>query len=338
MANVRTAGTESRLDLPLLDALRILASVAVVRHHMRVDYLFGVGFGLPLFLVVMFGLAASSSKPETFGQFTRRKASYLLVPWLRWSAIYVVVLAAVDVAKGLSPWHRFEGDMIFYGGNPFLWFLPFAAAALFPLRALQGVAARWSPIRATVVASAVAAVATAAVAWALTFRMPDFPVRAWLRVSPAIFWGLALAQSTRARDDGQRALLLAGVALLAILTGALSPFGGPPEDLPRRFAFAIPIACVGFGWRLAVPDVVRRVATATFGIYLVHPLIGKILGTVFDVFSWPAWLHTALVWCLALASVWALRALGVRWHELFTGRVSNPDATGPELAVEKRAA
>jgi peptidoglycan/LPS O-acetylase OafA/YrhL len=338
MAKIRIAGTEPRLDLPLLDALRILASIAVVRHHMRVDFLFGVGFGLPLFLVVMFGLAASSSKRESLAQFTRRKASYLLVPWLRWSAIYIAILAAVDVAKGLGPWNRIEGDMIFYGGNPCLWFLPFAAAALFPLKALQGVAARWSPIRATLVASAVAVFATTAVAWALTLPMPDLPVRAWLRVSPAIFWGLAVAQSTRARDDRQRASMLLAVALLAILCGALSPFGGPPEDLPRRFAFAIPIACVGFGWRIGVPDVVRRIATATFGIYLVHPLIGKTLGTAFDVFSWPAWAHTAIVWCLALVSVWALRALGIRWHELFTGRVSPRDGARPELAVEKRAA
>ena len=54
-----------RLDLPLLDALRLLASAVIVFYHMRGDSLFGVAFGLPLFLVIMFGLASGSTKLES---------------------------------------------------------------------------------------------------------------------------------------------------------------------------------------------------------------------------------------------------------------------------------
>ena len=47
-----------RARLTLLDLLRILASIAVVRNHTRGATLFGVGFGLILFLVIMFALAS----------------------------------------------------------------------------------------------------------------------------------------------------------------------------------------------------------------------------------------------------------------------------------------
>ena len=117
---------QKRRDLPLLDALRLLASGAVVFHHMRGDSLFGIPFGLPLFLVIMFALASGSAKREPFTDFARRKSHYLLLPWVRWSFIYIVVLGAIDVVRGGGPWDRLEPAMVYYGGHPALWFLPFA--------------------------------------------------------------------------------------------------------------------------------------------------------------------------------------------------------------------
>lgn len=330
--------TEERKDLPLLDALRILASVAVVRNHMRADFLFGVGFGLPLFLVIMFGLVVSSSQREPLGRFLRRKTSYLLVPWLRWSLIYLVILAAADLVRGVPAWNRLEPTMLFYGGEKSLWFLPFAAAAMLPLKSLQRAVESWTPLRATVTAGALAALATSAVAWALAHPMPAMPVRAWLRLSPAIFWGLAVGQSVRSRSARERGAMLAAVAFLAVASSLLSPFAGGTEDLPRRFAVAVPLACLGFGWTPRVPGVVRRLSAATFGVYLVHPLIGKLLGNRFDVFAWPAWLHAGTVWFLAVLAVLMLRRSPLAWHELTTARGTVREEPAPEAVLEKRAA
>jgi hypothetical protein len=94
--------------------------------------------------------------------------------------------------------------------------------------------------------------------------------------------------------------------------------------------------------RLRVPDrrsgLVRRVSTATFGVYLLHPLIGKVVGALFDVFAWPAWVHASAVWTLAVLGVLALRALGLRWHELSTARPRGVAALPAESASERRAA
>jgi hypothetical protein len=334
------AADGARLDLPLLDLLRLLASFAVVRHHMRGDLLFGVGFGLPLFLVVLLGLATASTKSESPARFARRKASYLLAPWLRWSIVYVVILAAADVARGRGAWSRLGVSMLFAGGEPSLWFLPFAAAAILPVRLLARAAARIPPAWAAGIASAAAVVATLVVARAMELELPDMPVRAWLRVSPALLWGLALGQSARARDAAGRTAILLPVALLAAATllappTAVSGIDAATEDLPRRFGVAVLLACVGFGCPVAVPPIVRRASTRTFGVYLVHPLVGKILGAVLEVLAWPAWIHAAIVWTLSLLLVRGLGALGLPWHELSTGR---PRAASPTPATTHREA
>jgi len=327
-----------RPDLPLLDVLRLLASVAVVRHHMRADFLFGVAFGLPLFLLIMFGLAASSRKTEPLGNFVRRKTSFLLVPWLRWSCIYFVVLGCADLARGRSFWGRVEPGMVFYGGEPSLWFLPFAAAAMLPLQAMQRAGARLSPGRASLLFGALGLGATGAAAWALRLPIPEVPVRSWLRVAPAIFWGLALGQSVRCAGARERGLVLSSVSLLALGSCALAEFGNPAEDLPRRFAVATCLASIGFGWRPAVPRAVRRLSTATFGVYLVHPLVGKLLGGAFDVFSWPASVHAAAAWTLTALAVFALQRLPLSWRELTIAHGSVREVPQASPAIERRAA
>lgn len=327
-----------RLDLPLLDALRILASFAVVRHHMRGDLLFGVGFGLPLFLVVLLGLATASTKSESPAAFARRKASYLLVPWLRWSLVYVAILAAADLARGRGAFVRLSTSMLFAGGEPSLWFLPFAAACMLPIRLLARASTQVRAARAAWIAAASAVIATFAADAAMQLALPDMPVRAWLRVSPALLWGLALGQSTRVRSGRDRLAVLLPIAVIAAGCLLAAPIARSAEELPRRFGVAVLLASAGFGFPLAVPSRVRSLSTCTFGVYLIHPLIGKILGAIFDVFAWPAWFHASAVWALAILGVLALRAAGLRWHELSTARPPAAGAVIDEPASRRRAA
>lgn len=308
-----------RVHYPLLDPLRILASVSIVRHHMRGDALLGVGFGLPLFLVILFALSTLGTRRESLTGFARRKAAYLLGPWLRWSLFYVALAAAADTARGLGPAARLEPAMLLYGGHGSLWFLPFAACAL-PVARVALRAAERVPARAAALGLALAAVlATHGVAVALGHPLRDMPERAWLRFSPAILWGVALGRCLGAPSEGERRALLAAVGALAVLGCALSPLRVVPDDLLRRFAVAVPLAGLGFALRVRVPRAVHDLATLTFGVYLAHPLIGKVLGTCFEPLAWPAALHTALAWLGAAAVVLALRRAPLRLHECWVG-------------------
>lgn len=105
MTDDRTAPSgrsASARDLPLLDALRLLANFEVVYHHMQGGTLFGSAFGVPLFMTLMIALAVGSTREEPALSFGLRKANYLLTPWLRWSLIYVGLAICLDVAAGRS--------------------------------------------------------------------------------------------------------------------------------------------------------------------------------------------------------------------------------------------
>jgi len=318
---------QKRRDLPLLDALRLLASGAVVFHHMRGDSLFGIPFGLPLFLVIMFALASGSAKREPFTDFARRKSHYLLLPWVRWSFIYIVVLGAIDVVRGGGPWDRLEPAMVYYGGHPALWFLPFATVGLVVAKGLQMITRGWDPLGSAMSLAVLAFLSTVGMAWLHPSEMPTL-ARSWLSVSPSVFWGLAIGQSVRARSSGERLWILLGAACLAFLLLLLVPLLGLAEDSARGITLAVGLTCLGFGLRPEIPESIRWLSGTTFGIYLVHPFVSKALVEVFDVFTWPAAVHAAITWTLACLGVLALRATGLPWHELSTKRPVTGTPTG----------
>ncbi|MFN0008547.1 MAG: acyltransferase family protein [Planctomycetota bacterium] len=316
----------ARPRLTFLAPLRILASFAVVWHHARQGYLFGIGFGLFLFLVILFGLASSGTRSEPLGQFARRKSSFLLIPWVRWSVIYLGLLTASDLVRGHDPSSRFEWKMVFYGGHPAFWFLPFAALSIVAAKAISRVMARWDARKTSIATALVATIVTSLASQAVMLEMPDVPLRAWLRVTPAIFWGIAVGQSLRAHArERQRLLIL--VALLGIISFLYSPFDPNPEDLPRRFGVAVPLACLGFAWTPVVPRAIGRLATVTFGVYLVHPLVAKAIATVLDTESWSTMELALLIWIGSALIVLALRWSGLRWPECV-----GPEPDGPASA------
>ena len=109
----------------LVYPLRFLASYAVTWHHVAGGMFLGVGFGVFLFLLVLVALAAIVSKPEPFGSFARRKADYLLSPWVRWSIFYGLLYVVGDaVDPDRTAFGRFNGWMVLYGTRIELWFLP----------------------------------------------------------------------------------------------------------------------------------------------------------------------------------------------------------------------
>ncbi len=331
---------ETRERLPLLDVLRIVASVAVVHHHMRTGFLLGIGFGLPLFLLILFGLTSSGSPREPLAGFARRKAHFLLVPWLRWSFIYLAFLILANLARGHAAFARLELDMLVSGGHLSLWFLPFATLALIAAKWLQRCAAR-IPIHAAMLSAALlAALSTEAVAYVTSFDIPRLPTRMWLRSSPAILWGVALGQSLRMDTQRSRRAWLAAVALVSLLAFALSPSADDVDSIPRRYAAAVPLVALGFAWTPRIPAFVPALSSLCFGVYLVHSLVGKALWHAFDVAHWPAALHTSAAWVLSALLVAALRRAGVPWHELASRARPTRDAevVRPHLVHESSPA
>ena len=305
----------ARDELTLLFPLRLLASVAIVWHHMRASDFLGLGFGLPLFLVILFGLTASSTRRESLASFTRRRLSYLLTPWLRWSLVYLALLAIADLARGTPPAERLSWNMLLYGGHLSLWFLPYAALASLPVKLLQRASARLSVHGSVLLATALGlATSLALVHFPFHVRYP-LPLGPWLRMLPAIPYGLALAGACRLPRNAARARLLFCVALLAAAGALLPAPAGPESQLLTRFATAVPLACLGFAWSPTIPSILRVLAGLNFGVYLIHPLLGKALVEVVDVDRIPGILHLILAWAGSAAVLLILRKLRPGWQE-----------------------
>ena len=313
--DVEAIASSRRDYLPLLDLLRLVAGLSVVHHHMTKGLLFGVGLGLPLFLVLFFALAAISKKQEGLSGMLRRKGGDLIIPWLRWSVFYVLLLVVTDGVRGGGPTERLEMAMLWTGGHPALWFLPFAAAALLPAHALGRLLRDVPRPPAVLILIVCAFAATAAAQVVLRHGIPD-PWTSWVRASPAIPWGLAVGTACRADSPGRRRGLLTLISASAALGFFAFPEVAHPNDLPRRMAIAVPLVCLGFTYRGALPGAVRRLAVLSFGVYLVHPFVGKVLIEFFDVHSWPPVVHGLVAWTISLALIQVARASGLRWREL----------------------
>lgn len=317
----RVAGpAPPRTDLQLLDGLRLLANFEVVLHHMGGRTLFGSTFGVPLFMTLMTALAVSSTRAETALAFGRRKARALLTPWLRWSVVYVALAVTMDLIADRPANASLSWGMLVIGGHPSLWFLPAALALLLAVKPIQAGAARLSPGRAAALFGALAATYTLAVPELVELAHRDLPDQTWIRVSPALLWGAAIAQSTRARSGAERVAILCWIAALALAVWAARPETARLEDPIPRFGVAAPLTCLGFGLNIQVHRWIRFAATATFGIYVSHVLVAKGLTRVADPSAWPDLVHAAVVWSLSFALVLALRGSGLRWRELRTQR------------------
>ena len=251
--DVEAIASSRRDYLPLLDLLRLVAGLSVVHHHMTKGLLFGVGLGLPLFLVLFFALASISKKQEGLSGMLRRKGGDLIVPWLRWSVFYVLLLVVTDGVRGGGPTERLEMAMLWTGGHPALWFLPFAAAALLPAHALGRLLRDVPRPPAVLILIVCAFAATAAAQVVLRHGIPD-PWTSWVRASPAIPWGLAVGTACRADSPGRRRGLLTLISASAALGFFAFPEVAHPNDLPRRMAIAVPLVCLGF-----IPQVTRQV-------------------------------------------------------------------------------
>ena len=332
-------------DLPLVDALRLFASVAVVYHHLRGGFFFGTPFGVPLFLVIMLALSSRASRREGYGEFARRKAEGLLVPWLRWSLVYVMLAIVLGIARESDPTAGLEPRMLFYGGHGALWFLPFSMLALLVVR---GAREAWShgsrgwergPWALTMILAVLGGLCSwAAQRWVDGLAL-GMPFEAWWIASPAIFFGPAVARASLAPSSRERAVQLALIALCAVVPSLLAPPAGALQDATRRFALAVPIVCLGFGWGTRVPDLVRVLATLTFGVYLAHPLVAKALATAFDVFAWSSAVHLACVWGISALIVLALRRAPIPLAECWSGRWRHePGVPVPHAVKPRRAA
>jgi fucose 4-O-acetylase-like acetyltransferase len=328
----------ARPELTLLGPLRLLASFSVVAHHMRGGDLFGVRFGLFTFIVLALALHVGRVRDADLSRTAAHKFRGLLAPWLRWSAVYVALAITVGTLREGDPLGRLEPWMLATGGHASLWFLPFIFVSTLAVSAGVPALERRSPVLVALAAALLGGLASHAASAALAAGVLSLPVDAWVRAAPLVPFGVALGFAARCAGPRRNALLAALVAIaIANWLGAPAPFH---EDLGRRIAVAVGLVAVAIAFAPRLPAVVDRVARLSFGVYLAHPLVAKLLAEVADPFAWSTAAHAAVVWALSAALIAFLARIGVPGAEFAprSGAPSGLRQVGPSASNLKAPA
>jgi peptidoglycan/LPS O-acetylase OafA/YrhL len=296
-----------------IDALRMLAALGIIWFHMEQAPLRQIGYaGLPVFLLLFYSLLVRQGQTYTTAQFLTRRWRRLVAPWLFWSVLYG--LGRLTRALFLADWASLS-DMVSPGALVtgtyiHLWYLPYAFVSGFLLYEFN--VRTWQrshtavALGATVVALATLAVyAHGVLTWSVT---P--PLAQWQFGLAALPLGFAIGRCLAIpSQDAQRVLLsvisLATVALYVVLSAQ-----GRAESV-TPYVLAAVLACLAYVCPARANTHTTALASLTFGIYLIHPVVAYGLRHVWTADRCSA-VPIMLTACIAGLITWGLRKTPVR--------------------------
>lgn len=297
-----------RLDW--IDLLRVVAALAVVVQHVAatlatdkhpaepawwigsaVDS--AVRWAVPVFVIISGALLLHPAGNEPPWTFLARRARRVLMPFLFWSAVYLLLRAQ---SGGLTAAGLLQCITGTRPAHYHLWFL-YMIVGLYlltpPLRRLVG---RLSPPqRLCLVVVILAAAGVYYTAAAMRPGRPDVQSK-WLTCIPYAGYFLCGHQLRvwnlgKIRTVVLLGVLAAGVGLLSAGSTLIALLAGPPWTYVCRGQFSLPVIltsiclfvlfsridCTAAARWWPLVKVCRRVAPATLGIYIVHPIALGIL-------------------------------------------------------------
>ena len=279
----RTTGQQR---VPGLDAGRFLAAVGIVWLHTA-----GIGpatapagaigrFAVPYFTLIAVALVVDGvarESPPDFARFARGRFARIYLPFLSWTAVYLLLRLAKHALRPSSPPPPVGPHLLFVGSAHHLWYLPFVLAVTVAARGASPLLVRHRRVGA--VAAVVVGAGVALVPTSLTHHPYDPGFRNQINYSlmlgwsaaPSAFWGAAtglyLAAIASKLDD--RPWVATGAALLT--AALLVPGDGAPYAVLRAslagVLFFVAVASLP-AWRATMT--LAGLGRHSFGIYASH--------------------------------------------------------------------
>lgn len=314
MNSTLTTTTESSYSserVANIDRLRIFAAFGIVWFHTESVAGRGIGYsGLIIFLLVFCSLIVTHSELHGPGDFVKRRARRLLIPWLFWSAVYGLLKLGKALVLKSPISATFRTPAVLVGTHIHLWYLPYAFIAAVCIYLL----ARHSSSVPLVVAAGAAAL-TGVIALPVCSTLmssvaatPPFPQ--WLFGLAAIPLGFAIGQCRRVSNVQIRQCLLAMISL-AVLAECLSLKVLGHRHLTVQYAVAVPLVCGAYLWQGRQDRISQALAPLAYGIYLVHPLVSYSPGLLSKLTANP-WVQIVTVFAVSAILASILRATPLR--------------------------
>jgi peptidoglycan/LPS O-acetylase OafA/YrhL len=323
-----------------LDAARFLAALGVIWIHVcqspaTVEWSILGRFAVPFFAATAgFLLVASlaDASKTRLRHFLRGRITRLYVPFLIWSAGYVLMKACKVHFLG-DPQTDLPGWEFFYvGGAYHLWFIPFLIIASQLVFVLNWFA---SGDRRGIQMGLAMLVVGATVAWQLTrWNLEPGPAAFMLEALPGLLWGAGLAWATRAesargprRDafgDGMQAIITSSIAFgVCLIASALAGRSIMLENASGVALLIFALATHRWTTRSAalgrIVHPLGQLGQVSLGIYFAHLMVIKVGESLLPIIGadteWGrvAFLATAATVVSTSVAVLAAKSPRTRW-------------------------
>lgn len=260
-----------------IERLRIVAAFGIVWFHTEGAVGRSIGLaGLPIFLLIFCALISLKTKLEDIVPFSRRRARRLLKPWLFWSIIYLGTKLLKLLLYNMHFTDTFAFYMLFTGPSIHLWYLPYAFVAALVLNLLHRCTIRISYMVTILFATVIGSVLLFACSVTISSVQIPFPLLQCVFGLPVIPLGFAIglvysSQHGRIKQMSYFGIIVATGIVCLLLTYV------DYSHLVIPYGIAIVLVCTVFLWEGKLHPLTQKYASLSYGIYLVHPLIGSIL-------------------------------------------------------------
>jgi peptidoglycan/LPS O-acetylase OafA/YrhL len=267
-----------------IERLRFLASAGILWYHLESVPYASVGYaGLPIFLMVFSALIVQRSVEEPFQEFVSKRFSRLILPWLFWSCVYAVLVVVKHAVKSRET-GDFPSQYYLIGSYIHLWFLPYAFIMGLLIYVIHRVV--WSKVdqRLTVGCLVVISFSVWFIgAHFLTNLLSNYrytpPFPQWVFGFPGILVGCAIGYSLGLSKRARITAMIAIMASSVIMAILLSNQGIRQTVIP--YGIGITCVCLLFMIPGKSDPISHFLASLTYGIYLVHPMVVSVIHFLF---------------------------------------------------------
>jgi surface polysaccharide O-acyltransferase-like enzyme len=283
IVGTKTAVVSRQSRIANIERLRILSAFGVASFHTH-DW-FPRSIGVAGFIILLLSYCAFVvNKPEPYGiaKVARRKAERLIKPWLFWSVIYGMLGLAKMVYENVSFSEVFSPTMLLTGTRIHLWFLPFAFVAALVLawihKRIVGVRDSYTIITAV----SFGALCVFGCSIIQSHLHPPTPLAQWILGLPAIPLGFAIGRIKilQKTEDRKKYFVFVILSALAACGGCVvfdrlchGIWLNYSSKFAVRYFVSLVIFCAALNWRGKLDPISASLASLSYGIYLVHPLV-----------------------------------------------------------------
>jgi fucose 4-O-acetylase-like acetyltransferase len=260
--------------------------------------------GLPIFLLLSFAVAERHEAAGAFMPFAKKKFDRLIVPWVVWSLAYAAPKLVKVFIRRAHFSDVFDYSMLLSGTRAHLWYLPFVFVMSLGIYLIHTAAQNVRPTAIIVTGLAVGCIAIVASSAALgKYAGVGSPFGEWIFAAPAVALGFAFGRIQWGRFVGNKRAVFActGVILTALF---LLLYAAGLDKLAVPYGIGIVLVCMSFIWPGNGSRFLVQWAPLTFGIYLIHPMLGSVVDAKapFDSIE----LKALLTFALSIAAVYGI--------------------------------